>query len=277
MKIISRVGKFFGRRFAPDNYVVPVLRYERFNRLAGPGHFQIMPLAESTLEPISLGIRIGEFKFEDVLSHDNIAFSMRMTVLYKFEPNQANEKALPQLIRLSPKVMTDIVKKYTNRGVRRLTARYDAETLCNETPMQKIERDLARFLKANLHPLGIVPLPNDAILIQEMVAPYKFQQTMLAVRQHHATLEVLKEYQEAQLVEQALRAQFLTGLENHEGNLTVLSALDGGSSFQNILDMLRMTQTAESEAKQQHGLKNGRNGPKYPKSNLPPPAPSTVA
>ena len=275
MKIISRVGKFFGRRFAPDNTVIPVLRYERFNRLAGPGHFQIKPLLESTLDPISLGIRIGEFKFEDVLSQDNIAFSMRMTVLYKFDPQTANEKALPQLVRLSPQIMTDIVKKYANRGVRRLTARYDAESLCNELPMQKIERDLAHFLKANLHMLGIAPLPSDAILIQEMVAPYKFQQTMLAVRQHQATLEVLKGYQEAKLVDQALRAQFLAGLENHDGNLTVLSALDG-SMFQNVMDMLRTTQTAESESKKSHGKQNGRNSPQYPKSNLPP-APSTIA
>ena len=94
---------------------------------------------------------------------------------------------------------------------------------------------------------------------------------MLAIRQHEATLEVLRQYQGAQLVDQAIRAQFLTGLENHEGNLTVLSAVDG-TMFQNLMDMLRTTQTAESEA---NNKKNGWNGRNQPKSNLP--SKSTVA
>ncbi len=273
MSFTSRVGKFFGGRFAPDNTVVPVMRYEQFHRLAGPGIFHIKPMMETTLEPVSLGIRIGEFKFEDVLSHDNIPFSMRMTVLFKFDPEATHEKMLPQLVRLSPRILEDIVKKYANRGVRRLAARFDAEELCNEQPMQTIERDLTRFLRANLAALGLAPLPTDGILIQEMVAPYKFQQTMLAIRQHKATLEVLQGYQEAQLVDQALRAQFLAGLEHHEGNLTVLSALEGGM-FPNMLDMLRTTQTAVSEPnEQQNGWGNGRT---RPKSNLPP-APTTMA
>ncbi len=272
MSMISRIGKFFGGHFAPDNTVVPILSYGRFNRLAGPGHFYVKPMIEKTLNPIGLGIQVGNFKFDDVLSKDNIPFKMEMTVLFKFDPSLPHPSSLPQLVRLSPDDKMNIVRQYTSHGVRRLTARYDAEQLCNEEPMQEIERNLTHLLKVDLRPLGLFPLPNGGILIKEMVAPHKFQQTMLAVRQHEATLEVLRQYQEAQLVDQAIRAQFLTGLENHDGNLTVLSAVDG-SMFQNLMDMLRTTQTAEAEAN--NNKKNGWNGRNQSKSNLPPK--STVA
>ena len=101
MSLISRIGKFFGGHFAPDNTVVPVLNSGRFNRLAGPGHFYVKPIVEKTLEPISLGLQVGKFTFEDVLSKDNIPFQMQITILFRFDPTLPDKRVLPQLVRLT--------------------------------------------------------------------------------------------------------------------------------------------------------------------------------
>jgi hypothetical protein len=82
------------------------------------------------------------------------------------------------------------------------------------------------YLRAELRVLGLVPLRNGGVLTKETIAPDKFKLTMLNVKRHEATLRMLGRYREMSLIEQAIRAEFLTGLEDREGNLTLLSPLD---------------------------------------------------
>lgn len=224
-KVVQRFGKWFGYRFAPDNHVMPVLRLEQFHRLEGPGYFRINPMSESTLPAVSLGIRRGDFNFAEVRTADNIPYNINVTVLFKFSPAQAIPAAQPQMVRATAEMLTGIVKLRTEHGLRRLVGRFEAEALAQGETMAAIERDLRRHLHANLQIVGLQPLDNG-VMISETVPPKKFQEAMLAVKQHEATLRALAGNREAQ-VEQAIRAQFLGGLENYRGQVTLLSSLEG--------------------------------------------------
>jgi hypothetical protein len=228
-------GKFIGIRFAPDNQIVPVLRWKRFNRIQKGGYFWINPLVEETLLPISVGLQVGNFILGEVLSADNIPFTVKLTVLFQFDPGLPTTQVLAQVVRLPTSRLHDIVEDYTSQGLRRLASTFTAEELGGKTAVSQIERSLCRFLKAQLHVLGLVPLRQGGILVKEVIAPEKFRQAMLHVHQHQATLQMLSNYPE-QLIEQAIRTDFLTGLEEHSGNLTLFSSLDGGAILPGLLN-----------------------------------------
>lgn len=233
--VVKFVGKLVGVRFAPDNHVVPILTLEQFNRVAKAGYFWINPFTEQTLPPISVGLQVGNFEFHEVLSCDNISFTIKLTVLFQFDPGIPSPRVLAQVVRVPAEKLRDIVKDYTSQGLRRLASEYKAEDLGGKTAVSNIETHLADFLRVNLHVLGLVPLRQNSLLIKEIIAPEKFKQAMLHVKQHQATLEILRSYPES-LVAQAIRADFLTGLEDNHGSLTLFSSLDGGSVLPGFLD-----------------------------------------
>ena len=228
-RLVQVIGKIIGFRFAPDNHVVPVLQLERFNRIESPGYFWINPLLAETLSPISIGLRVGSFTFREVLSWDNIPFTINLTVLYQFDPSLPPTKTLAQLVRLPAKTLQDIVEDYASQGLRRLASEFKSELLAGNSAMTLIERDLTNYLRAQLRILGLVPLHKGGVLIKETTPPEKFKLAMLAAKQHQITLQVLGDYPKGELIEQAIRAQFLAGIEGHEGNITLWSSLDGSA------------------------------------------------
>jgi regulator of protease activity HflC (stomatin/prohibitin superfamily) len=232
---VQTLGKTIGMRFTPDSHVTPILRWGRFDRVEGPGHFWLIPFLEETLPIITIGLQVGNFTFDEVLSQDNIPFTLNLTVLFQFDPNLPPPGVLAQIVRLSGPALHAIVKDYASQGLRRLVSAFDATTLCGNTVMSGIERDLSNFLRAQLRILGLVPLRQGGVLIKETIAPDKFKQTMLIAKQHQATLQMLANYRQ-ELIEQAIRVEFITGLEEHKGHLTLFSSLDGMPLF-NALDI----------------------------------------
>ncbi len=226
MKWLIRIlGKLVGIHFAPDNHVVPVVRLERYHRVEGPGFFWIIPLLERTLSPVKTSIYVGNFIFEEILTRDNVPFKVKMTVLFTFKPVTALKSAAAVLVRGGEDLLKLIVKDYTSQGLRRLAAKFDAEELGGHIAMSTIERNLGRSLTAEMRALGIAPLKSGGILIKEAVAPEKFKRGVLNARRLEAILQALTRYPVGDLIQQAIQAGFVTGLEDLESELTLLSTL----------------------------------------------------
>jgi hypothetical protein len=226
-KLVQIPAKWFGYRFAPDNHVVPVLRLEQFHRLAGPGYFYINPLHETTLPAISLGVRMGEFQFNEVISSDGIPFRIAVTVLFSFNPAHAVPAARPQIVRAAPEVLVSAVQNHTEHDLRRQVARYEADVLYRGNTLANLEKELVRLLHSRLNMMGITPLDNG-VFIKETLAPAKFRESRLLARQYQDTLRALGG-QEIALIEQAIRAGLVAGLEKHQGQITLFSGLDGNT------------------------------------------------
>lgn len=223
--IVHSLGKAIGIRFAPDNHIIPVLRWGRFHRVQGPGHFWINRLYEEALPPVKIGLQVGSFTFSDVLTKDTVPFTIHVTVLFRFDPDIVLPQVLPQIVRLPDKQLQAIVKDYANQSLRRLIANFKAQELSNGVIMSVIERDLTNLLRSQLRILGLVPLPKDGILIKETISAEKFQQTMLNARQQETILQLLSKYGRKDLLELAIRSQFLSGLEDHKGDFALFSSL----------------------------------------------------
>jgi|GEM_PF-4860577 len=233
-RLIAMLGRMIGIYFTPDNYATPVLRLGRYHQVKKPGFCWIIPFFEQALPPVKISIYVGNFVFNEVLSKDNIPFQINLTVLFTFNPTSALKSAAAELVRGGDGLMQIIVKDYANQGLRRLAARYIAEDLGSTPVMSSIERNLTRLLTAEMRPLGIAPLKNDGLLIKEIYAPDKFKRAVLSARRIEDMLRALTAFPiPATLTEQAIRAAFMTNLEDFENNpMLILSSLSSAETSQ---------------------------------------------
>jgi hypothetical protein len=232
-RLLGKIGRAIGINFAADNHIVPVMRFGRFHRLEGPGFFPVIPLIEETLPPVSTGVQVGTFQFEDVLSHDNIPFTIQLTVLFNFKPELAPHAVAAQLVQVGPYILQSIVRDYTDQGLRRITSTFRAEELSGPVARRVIEQDLTRHLKGQLRVLGLVPIEKGGLLVKNIVAPNKFSQSMVNVKGLGATMRELGLYRNVTLMELGTLATFLNALVDREGDLTFmppLSMVNGESS-----------------------------------------------
>lgn len=221
-RLIQNIGKLVGIHHTPDNHATPIFRLGRYHQVRGPGFFWTIPLIESTLPPVKTGLHVGNFYFTEVLSQDNIPFTIQMTVLFTFQPDKALKTAAAQLVQGGENVLSVIVKDYANQGVRRLAAKYRAEQLGNSDTLSSIERNLTSYLTTTMRVLGIAPLKNDGVLLKEIVAPERFRHTMLDVKHDEALLEVLRSYPVPELIQLLNQVIFANSLKDRSGQLALL-------------------------------------------------------
>ncbi len=255
--LLKFLGRLLGLHFAPDNHIIPVLRMGLYHRAGGPSFTWLIPLLEQALPPVKTSIHVGNFFFDEVMSKDNIPFEIQMTVLFTFDPDSALKNAAAVLVKGGEGLFQIIVKDYTNQGLRRLVARFDAEKLCGEVAMSDIEKNLTRFLTAELGVLGLAPLRSGGVLIKETIAPEKFKHGVLNAGRFGAMLQTLTSYHAlGNLIEQAIQAGFVTGLEDLDGNLTFLPNMG-----------LHLPYALDADTHGPSINKNGHNG-HYVKNNL---------
>lgn len=224
--IAKSIGHAVGVRFAPDNYVTPILRFGRFQRLEGPGFFRITPGVEEDLPHISIGIRTGRFKFAEVMTHDNITFHVHVCIRFIHDPRRAAAAIQSRIVRIPEAGLMAVVQDRTEQILRRRVSAFNADELCGHIAQNRIEQSIHRFLTSELEPLGIT-VPENGVILGKMKAPALFKQTMLQARRHQQIIEVLAACENADVAEQAIRAEFLNGLESHHGNLTLMSPIQG--------------------------------------------------
>ena len=219
---------WFGFVFTPDNHVTPVMRLGRYSRSKPPGLTWIMPLIERPLKPVKTSIYVGNFYFDEMLSCDNIPFTIQLTVLFTFNPNKAIREAAAQLVKADESLLKTIVRDYTNQGLRRLVVRYGSEALSNDITMMVMETNLAAHLTSAMRALGLAPLKRDGILLKELIAPPRFKNTMFDVKHDESILEILRSYPVPELIRLLNEVILANGLkEGPEQMALMLGGVDG--------------------------------------------------
>jgi|GEM_PF-6652786 len=178
-RLIQILTQTIGIHFVPDNHVVPVLRLGRSHRVAEPGYFWINPFFEQILPPIKTSLQTSNFVFEEILSKNGIPFKVFITVLFTFNITIISRNVATAILRANDDLLSNTLKDYTNRGLRSLAAKYNAEMLMYAETLSSIEEELTSFLIAEMRMIGIQPLKRDGILIKKVVAPDKFKQAIL--------------------------------------------------------------------------------------------------
>lgn len=220
MKILALIlGWLFGLRFADDNHVKPILRNGLYHRVGGPGFFWIIPLVETTLPAVKMGLHVAELEFDEILSQDCVACRINVTVLFSFNPRLAIKNAAAQLVRTPTYILQAIVRDYANEGIRLVVSRFNAEELRGEIARANIKRNLVSFLTAELRSLGIAPLHKGGILVKELYLPEKYKQPVLSSRHLDRTLQTIAPFPEPDLVDLANQSVLASNLDSKDVTL----------------------------------------------------------
>lgn len=238
MKHLITPLTWIGLHFSPDNYVVPVLRMERYHRVRGPGFFWIWPFFERTLPAVKTSLYVGAYQFENVLSKDGIPFTMRLTILFSFNPEKAIDTAKPVLVKLSEGDILAIVRDYANQGLRRFVSRFGARDLCQKEPLTDIEQDLTEFLAKALAILGIEPLPTGGLLIKETIPSEAFQRAMQSVTEDSASLDLLQRYPVRELLDVYKEITIAKSFKDNRGqSVLIMGSPDEANTKSIAMDM----------------------------------------
>lgn len=224
-RFIESLGRGVGIYFTPDNYVTPIFRLGRYHRVKGPGFCWIVPLVDQALPRVKTSTYVGNFIFQEVLTKDNIPFSLEVTILFTFKPELALKSAAAQLVQASSNVLQTIVRDYANQGLRRLVARYEAQTLATAQVLTGIEHTLTGYLTSLMRNMGLAPLKEGGILIKQVLAPEKFKHTMLDVKHDEAILEVLRSYPVPELVQLLNQVIFANSLKDRSGQTALMMGM----------------------------------------------------
>jgi regulator of protease activity HflC (stomatin/prohibitin superfamily) len=243
--LIKFLGWPFGLRFAPYNYVKPVLRWGQFHRW-GRGFFWIIPFVEQTRADIDTGMHKKPLNLSVVMSQDNIPFEFRLTVLFIFQPDRKTpgKELATQLIYLSEETklemaLNSMIEDHLSDKLRDLVSAIKAEDVYRASNRIRIKRDLIHSLEVRLHDWGVT-LIGEKVLIREIIAPEKFQRTMLEAEQHEVILRALNAYKDQpELIDKAVQAEFLDNLEDRKVDLRIGTLLD--------LDYLRHPRKEEGD------------------------------
>ncbi|MCB0193831.1 MAG: SPFH domain-containing protein [Anaerolineae bacterium] len=247
----------FGFIFTPDNHVTPVMRWGQYKRTIAPGLRWTIPLVERTLDPVKTSIYVGNIYLEEVLSRDNIPFTLKMTVLFTFIPDKAVKPAAAQLVKAGEPVLQTIVRDYTNQGLRRLAAKYGAECLSDNVTMTIMEKDLSAYLTSTMRPLGLAPLKRDGILIKELIAPPEFKHTIFDVKHDESILEVLRSYPVPELVRLLNEVIVANGLKQGANQMAFM--VGGNDAIHALPWMANHPSQPDNHRNGQHGY-NDYNG-----------------
>lgn len=221
-EVLAFLGSLVGIYFTPDNRVTPIFRLGRYHRVKGPGFCWIVPILDRALPPVKTSIYVGNFHFYEVITQDNIPFSVELTVLFTFKPDLALKSAAAQLVQANSNLLEVIVREYANQGLRRLVARHEAQTLATTQVLTGIEHSLTGYLTSMMRNLGLAPLKEGGILIKEVCAPEKFKHTMLDVKHDEAILEVLRSYPVPELVQLLNQVIFANSLKDRSGQTALM-------------------------------------------------------
>lgn len=225
IKVVKYFGSKLGYHFTPDNTVVPVLYLEQFNRFAGPGRFHTKPGVETTLPAIAVGIRAGRYTLREVVSRDNICFEMDVVVRFFYDPRLAIKGAQSRIIHAPDSAWIALVEDKVGQAIRRSASTVPADKMCLGSTLDRLEQKAYQFLGEELKPLGM-SVASNGVIIGEVRAPQKFKLTMLQVRQHTEVIAALVKVKEhSEMIEQAIKAELITSLETHRGNVTIMSPL----------------------------------------------------
>lgn len=224
MKLFQKISKLFGFHFVPDNYVAPVLRRGLYHRLAGPGHFWVLPLLEEVKEPIPTTIRGDTHTFYEVRTKDGIPLTIKLSVRYRFDPEVLTPSMARALLMAGeqPKTIAGLLADLIEHELRRQVGGLDLDQMWQSSVRDQIETSLERSVARPMRRLGIFLRDETPIIIKDIVTLPELTQALQIAKRYQIVLNILKAYEEAD-VDQALVAELVNGLAGGDGKVSIVT------------------------------------------------------
>ena len=195
LRWLLRLGKPFGVEFVPDLNVQVIYRMGQYAGVRGPGQFRYDHLAETLGPEIFIGGQRRDFTFEGMLSQDAIPMTVRLNVLYGYDPRRAPEYA-PALVRLPPETHLYLIGVFAEWATRTAVNQRNSFELARAEDLGRIESEIAGLLRADIEPLGFEAPGGRPVRVLQVQPPSTLINRREQIVQRQAGILAAKEFNE---------------------------------------------------------------------------------
>lgn len=221
--LLKTVSRFSLIKFIGDNETLPVMRFNRLHRFANGRFAFVIPLIEEALPPVKTSIRVGACQFSDIHTADGIPFVIKLTILFKFQPETIPRSIAAQLVTAPTGTLEQIILDYSDHAVRKVVARFSAQTMLTAAARNQLQQSLSHYLRSTVSPLGLFVLPQEGVLLKEMTPHERYRQNLLMADKWHATLEAMSQYADMSLLERGIQGALVDSLEQRSGDTNLVA------------------------------------------------------
>ncbi len=210
LRWMLRLGKPFGVRFVPDLNVQVIYRMGQYAGVRGPGRFQYNQLAETLGPQIFIGAQRRDFTFDRMLSQDAVPMTVRLNVLYTYDPRRAPEVA-PALVRLPPETHVYLISLFAEWATRTAVNQRNSFELARANVLNVVESEIAGALRADIQPLGFEAPGAHPVRVLQAQPPDTLTERREQIAQRRAGILAGEEF-DANAYRRALITEFIEQL-----------------------------------------------------------------
>ncbi len=210
LRWMLRLGKPFGVKFVPDLNVQVIYRMGQYAGVRGPGQFQYNHLAETLGPQIFIGAQRHDFAFERVLSQDAVPMSVRLNVLYNYDPRRAPDVA-PVLVSLPPETHIYLLGIFAEWATRTAVNQRNSFELARATVLNVVESEIAESLRADIKPIGFEAPGARPVRVLQVQPPSTLTERQEQIAQRRAGILAGEEF-DANAYRRALITEFIEQL-----------------------------------------------------------------
>lgn len=210
LRWLLRLGKPFGVRFVPDLNVQVIYRMGQYAGVRGPGQFRYNHFAETLGPQIFVGGQRRDFAFEGMLSQDAIPMTVRLNLLYSYDPRRAPDLA-PALVRLPPETHLYLISIFAEWATRTAVNQRNSFELARSAVLNVIESEIAESLRSDIQPLGFEAPGGRPVRVLQVQPPGSLTERQEQIAQRRAGILAGEEFS-ANAYRRALITEFIEHL-----------------------------------------------------------------
>jgi hypothetical protein len=210
LRWMLRLGKPFGAKFVPDLTVQVIYRMGQYAGVRGPGQFRYDHLAETLGPQIFIGGQRRDFTFDGMLSQDAVPMTVRLNVLYSYNPRRAPDVA-PALVRLPPETHIYLLGIFVEWATRSAVNQRNSFELARAPVLNLVESEIAASLRADIQPLGFEAPGARPVRVLQVQPPSSLTERQEQIAQRRAGILAGEEFT-ANAYRRALITEFIEQL-----------------------------------------------------------------
>ena len=182
---ILTIGKPFGLRWVPEQYLRVIYRNSRYAGVRTPNKMGIIRFNQltETLGPlVFIGGNPANYVFEGLVTRDVLPVKVTLYSLISFDPREISKDIARVLVQYSKDLYVGIAQTYYRWVLAALVNKYDAADLTVQENKELVETELQTRVTKEMSFIGIKPVARPRILGIELPQTLKERYEIISQR-----------------------------------------------------------------------------------------------
>lgn len=234
-----RLKKWLGNQWVDEMHVCAILRENSYLECRGPLFFQYDGWRERMGPIIYIGLRFGNFTFDNLSSSDPMRVGVRVAATYSFNPQKVERKVAGALVTLGDDAFCNVVEGEILRWLRPSIAECTNQQIRRGDVFERINKYVL-FQLTNEPDLPRLGITTSKFQIQESLLPQELEEGFVKAARRAVDVQAVTSWENSEfarhlaviLAEKTSGEQFL----NAADIFTALGSMDSVKPPPKIID-----------------------------------------